>query len=225
MFSFIEIIGNLSQALMAIAAGFRKVLYLRTAFAISAIMEVIYYFFVAAKPIWTPIFWSSALFFINIYFILRILYEKKFLSFSADELTVYDLIGKKIDITHFKKLMRAGTWVLRKDSQDILQENVHNDRLYFLVEGEATVLINNIAVTKIHKGNFIGEMSFLTGNKTSAGVSVSAGSKYIYWENKKLEHLLGKDISLKHDFHNLISSDLVLKMIRNNKRSIPDDIQ
>ncbi len=225
MFSPIEIIGNLSQAIFTIASGFRKVLYLRTALVIASILEVVYYFFVSPKPIWTPIFWSSTVFLINIYHILRIMYDKKFLSFSKDELAVHELIGGKIEIHHFKKLMKACNWITSESNLEILKEDAHNDQLYFLAEGEATVMINNNAVTKIHKGNFIGEMSFLTGNKTSASVIVSPNSKLAYWDNKKLTHMLGKDISFKHDFHNLISSDLVLKMVKNNKRSIPDNVQ
>jgi hypothetical protein len=220
MFSTIELIGHLSQALFTVASGFRKLLYLRLVLIIAAVLEIIYYLFVSDKPMWSPIVWSAILIALNAGQILRVAYEKRFLNFSANELKMYELIGRKLDRLHFKKIVKNGGWINNQMAQQILQEDCYNDKLYFLVDGEATITIDTKTVSHIHKGNFIGEMSFLTGEKTSASVSVSDNAILIYWEVAALQAMLEKDNILKHEFYSLLSTDVVFKIIKSNKRLV-----
>src|SRR6266516_3669254 len=137
MFSVLDIVGHLSNALYTIGSGFRNIVYLRSAFILAAVLEIIYYSLISASPLWTPILWAIALIFINIYQVLRILYEKRFLNLSADERKVFNMIGTKMDILTFKKFMRADNWDVFPEKKDIITENEATERLFFLVDGEA----------------------------------------------------------------------------------------
>src|SRR6202521_2918827 len=101
MFSLIDIVGNLANAILAFGTGFRNILYLRTSLIIASALEIIYNFFVSARPLWTPIMWSSAIIAINIFQVFWILYQKRFLNLSADERKVFNMIGSKMDILNF----------------------------------------------------------------------------------------------------------------------------
>jgi hypothetical protein len=218
VFSFIEIIGHLSQALFIIASGFRKLLFLRIGLIAASVLEIIYFLFEAPQPVWSPIVWSIAMIVLNAYQIIRIAYEKKFLRLSKDEVSVFSFIGHKMDLLNFKKIIRSGRWIKNETLQEIIQEDVYNNKLYFIVHGEATLAVKGKSFSTIGKGNFLGEMSFLTGNKTSASVSVLPGATLIFWEAGSLQILMEKDHTLKNEFYGLLSNDLVLKIVKSNEQ-------
>ena len=218
MFSILDIFGHLSNALYTIGSGFRNILYLRWAFILAAIMEIVYDAFISGKILWTPFLWSIALIIINVYQILRVIYQKKFLNLSEDELKAFIMIGDKMDVLNFKKIMRAGTWEHLNEHKNIIIENEVAEKIFFVVEGEADVLIKNKKISIIKKGNFIGEMSFLTGELPSASVVANANTKLIGWKKEKLKTLMAKDHLLKHEIHSLFSNDLISKLHHHNRQ-------
>ena len=193
MFSLIGIVGHLSNAILAFGTGFRNILYLRTSLIIASVLEIIYNLFVSATPFWTPIMWSFLIIAINIFQVIYFLYQKRFLNLSVDERKVFNMIGSKMGILNFKKLMKAGNWDTYPKHKQIITENEATERLFLLVDGEAEVKIKHKHITTIKKGNFIGEMSFLSGDLPSAHVSTLTPSKMLSWEKGKLRLLIDKN--------------------------------
>jgi CRP-like cAMP-binding protein len=125
-----------------------------------------------------------------------------------------------MDILNFKKFMRAGDWDDYPEKKNIITEKEATERLFLLVDGEAEVKVNHKHVSNIKKGNFIGEMSFLSGELPSANVSTMTSSKILSWEKGKLRLLIDKNKDLRHEIHSLFSNDLILKLINQNKKGI-----
>lgn len=219
MFSILDIFGHLSNALYTIGSGFRNILYLRWAFILAAIMEIIYDAFISGKILWTPFLWSIALIIINVYQILRVIYQKRFLNLSEDELKAFVMIGDKMDVLNFKKIMRAGTWENFAEHKNVINENEKAEKVFLVVEGEAEVKIKDRQISIIKKGSFIGEMSFLTGEFPSASVTAAANTKLIGWEKDRLKTLMAKDHLLKHEIHSLFSNDLISKLHHHNRHT------
>jgi len=220
MFSWIEMVGHLSNAIFAFGTGFRNIVYLRLSLITASALEIIYNFFVSGKPLWSPILWSSAIIAINIFQVFYILYQKRFLNLSPDERKVFNMIGSKMDILNFKRFMKAGNWDIYPEHKEIIAENEATERLYLLVEGEAEVKVRHKHITTIKKGNFIGEMSFLSGELPSAHVSTLTPSKILSWEKGKLRMMINKNDELRHEIHSLFSNDLIFKLINQNKKGI-----
>jgi cyclic nucleotide-binding protein len=217
MFSVLDLFGHLSNALYTIGSGFRNILYLRWAFILAAIMEIVYDAFISDKILWTPFLWSIALIIINIYQILRVIYQKRFLNFSDDELKAFILIGDKMDVLNFKKLVRAGTWQHYAEHKNIVKENEAAEKIFLIVDGEAEVKIKGKKISTLKKGNFIGEISFLTGELPSADVVAASNTKVIGWEKVKLKKFIEKNHLLKHEINSLFSNDLIAKLHHLNR--------
>jgi hypothetical protein len=220
MFSLVDIIGHLSNAILAFGTGFRNIVWLRTSLIVASVLEIIYNLFVSAKPLWTPIMWSLAVIVINIFQVIYILYQKRFMNLSADEKKVFDMIGGQMDILNFKKLVKAGEWNNYPEQKQVITENEATERLFLLVDGEAEVKVKHKHITIIRKGNFIGEMSFLSGDLPSANVTTLTPSHILSWEKGKLRSLIDKNDDLRHEIHSLFSNDLILKLINHNKKGI-----
>jgi hypothetical protein len=217
MFSVLDIFGHLSNALYTIGSGFRNILYLRWAFILAAVMEIFYDAFISDKILWTPFLWSIALIIINIYQILRVIYQKRFLNFSEDELEAFILIGDKMDVLNFKKLVRSGKWEQYPEHKNIIKESEPTEKIFLLVEGEADVKIKGKKISTLKKGNFIGEISFLTGSLPSADVDAAVQTKLIGWEKEKLKKFIEKNHLLKHEINSLFSNDLITKLHHLNR--------
>jgi CRP-like cAMP-binding protein len=164
--------------------------------------------------------WSFLIIAINIFQVIYFLYQKRFLNLSVDERKVFNMIGSKMGILNFKKLMKAGNWDTYPKHKQIITENEATERLFLLVDGEAEVKIKHKHITTIKKGNFIGEMSFLSGDLPSAHVSTLTPSKMLSWEKGKLRLLIDKNDDLRHEIHSIFSNDLILKLINQNKKGI-----
>ena len=220
MISLIDLTGHLYNIIFTFGTGFRNILYLRTSLVIACVLEIIYDTFASDTPLWTPIMWSSAIIAINLFQIYYILYHKKFQNLSTDERKVFNMIGVKMVIINFKKLMKAGIWNSYAENIKIINENEATEKLFYLVDGEVEVKIKDRQIAKIKKENFIGEMSFLSGELPTADVTTLAPAKILNWEKGRLRLLIEKNDDLRQEIHSIFSNDLILKLINQNKQTI-----
>lgn len=220
MVGIIDLIGHLSNALFAIGAGFRNVVYFRAILVVAALLEVVYDFYISTFPLWTPIFWGIALILINLYQIFRIIYQNRHHDLSADEQKVFSKIGHSMERRNFKKIMQLGTWQQFEPSKELIVENEDNNQLYFMTEGSAVVTVEGQKVAIIESGSFIGEISFLTNQNPSATVITLGPSKFMVWDRIKLENILEKDENLKKELHAIFSNNIISKLLLQNLNGI-----
>ena len=142
------------------------------------------------------------------------------MNLTPDERALYEMIGGRMDIINFRKLMKAGSWVTVEENQIIIFENKPIEKLFYLFEGEVEVNMNDCRIATIKKGNFLGEMSFLSGELPSATVSSITHVKIFSWEKVKLRLLMDKNDDFMHEIYSIFSNDLILKIINLNKQSI-----
>ena len=68
-----------------------------------------------------------------------------------------------------------------------------------ILDGQVSVRKNGQEVAKLTRGNFVSEMSFLTGEPASADVVNVDNTKCIVWSKNKIKHLeqLNQDLLMK----------------------------
>ncbi len=220
MAGIIEFIGHISYVIFAFGTGFRNIIYLRASLVVASVLQIFYTIYSTYDIFKTPIVWSIAIIVINLFQIAFILYTKKFMNLSHDEREVLKMMGGKMEIINFKKLMKAGTWTDFNENQVILTENEATEKLFYLFDGEVEVKIKDNPVAVIRKGNFLGEMSFLSGELPSASVSSITPIKILSWEKGKLKLLMEKNDDFRHEIYSIFSIDLIEKIINLNKQSI-----
>jgi len=220
MTSIIEFIGHISYVIFAFGTGFRNIIYLRTSLIVASVLQIFYTVYSLNDIFKTPIVWSVAIIVINLFQVAYILYYKKYMNLSHDERDVYSMMGGKMDILNFKKLMNTGNWINYSVNHKIITENVPIEKLYYLVEGEVEVKIGENQIATIKKGNFLGEMSFLSGELPSASVTSVTPVRILSWDRSKLRMLMDKNDDFRHEIYSIFSNDLIFKIINLNKQSI-----
>ncbi|MDF1811433.1 MAG: serine/threonine-protein kinase [Verrucomicrobiales bacterium] len=94
----------------------------------------------------------------------------------------------------------------------IIKDGHRNDQLYFLLDGLVNVVKNEATVADLKPGRFVGEMSYLTGNRPSATVVAATECHFLAWEFSVLKNLCGESDRLKAILDAKISNDLVEKL-------------
>jgi CRP-like cAMP-binding protein len=63
-------------------------------------------------------------------------------------------------------------------------------------------------------GNFIGEVSFISGGAATATVRATEPTRYIAWKKKEIDALLKRNPSMRMAMQAMLSSDLSKKLSR-----------
>lgn len=113
----------------------------------------------------------------------------------------------------FKKLIQASTIETVEAGEMIVERNLTSDHLIWLAQGKVSVMdAQNNKLADLTPGSFIGEMSYLTGNRPNATVIARTDCRYLSWSFSNLRKLCSKNDKIKSAIDSKISSDLVEKL-------------
>ena len=87
-----------------------------------------------------------------------------------------------------------------------------NNRIYLITEGEVIIEKDGKEVARCKRGDFIGEMSVLTGHPVSTDVIVKEPVKFVYWHIEDLEKVEKQNLSLYNRFMMVVGRNLVKKL-------------
>lgn len=222
MFSLFDIMGHVANALSTFGSVFKDVLFFRSFLILSVGAEMFYDFNIAEKPLWTNIIWGILFALVNLYMVIQLLVERGTMSFTNEELKTYNMVFSKMAKTDYKKLIKSAKLNTVEINTNLVEENMTLDRLLLIFYGMASVTVKGNVVAILREGQFAGEMSFLTGKRTTAAVTTMTNLKYFSWDIRELAALMEKDDEIKIGLYNVFSSDLIHKLIVSNTEGKPN---
>jgi hypothetical protein len=164
----------------------------------------------------------SGLLFINL-FQIAVLYKARHLdSWSEEERYLQSTAFRSLPNAVFKKLMDIAEWKTVSKGDTLVAEHQDLEHLMLVYDGTATIHLDGKPLTHLRDNNFIGEMSFLTGNPASATVKAATHMRIITWRKSELYDLMAKEPELKSGLQTLFSHDLVGKLSKQNVRQPKD---
>ena len=90
------------------------------------------------------------------------------------------------------------------------------NRLILIAEGEAVVLLGGGIVARLHSGDFVGEIAFLTEEQATASVVVVRDLRCVVWASADLKKTLKRHPSLLNTLHAAIGRDMAGKTASHN---------
>ncbi len=191
----------------------KKIIWLRLLTITGNIIVVPYYLYFLETPLWNTIVWISIYTVINLVMLFIIYLESRPIKLSDLEQKIYDMTFKSLEPRVFKKLIDHGSLEELQPEVNLVTRDSELDSLMYVVEGEAEVVLRHGEELIIPKGGFIGEQSFITGEKTSADIKTGKeAAKIIRWNSEELrKHLAGKEI-LKDNLDLIFTADLIHKL-------------
>lgn len=206
--------GHLASILTMAAYLLKDILWLRMLTILSCFAGIAFNYFVPANPLWSVIYWNMLFAVINIVQIAIIIRERTGIDFTEEEKELHDTLFKNFAPFEFMKLMRIAKWLEAKQGEVLAVEKETLNAVMLIYNGLVGVETNGQEVVRLRDGNFIGEVSFITGGAATATVRALQPTRYIAWPKDAINQLLNRNPSMRLAMQSMLSTDLSKKLMR-----------
>ena len=193
----------------------RDILWLRilTILAIGLLMP-----FYGLHQHWDAVAWEGVFMLINIYQTAVLLHDRRPVRLSDQDKELRDLAFPRLAAHEFRSLMSIAEWKECQAGEALIEQGAVFSRLMILHQGRLVVETGGETLAELGPGRFIGEMSFITGEATTADVRAAEPARYVSWSSDKLETLFKKQPDLRTAVQLLIANDLAAKLVRGGQQ-------
>ena len=194
----LDLMVNAAYVFLLAAFLMRDVLWLRVLAVLASCLVVPYYYF-QIQPMWPPIAWNAAFAAINLYWIVRLMIERRPVHFTPDEQRLYEKALRTLKPCQARNLFEAARWKTVQRGAQMVAQGQPMNTLSLIAGGKFTLEKDGIIVDEVGAGRFIGSYTFLKNIKDApAPVSFIASepSRLAEWDNDKLRDLIDDDTQL-----------------------------
>ena len=190
----------------------RDVLWLRGILVVAQSVLAAYAYL--RGPEFMPYVWWNALFvLINLYWVARLLRERAAVRLPEELQPLHQRHFAALSAPEFMRLWREGHRGTVTDAQ-FVREDTMPDALYFVLAGEVAISSGGRELARLGPGNFVAEMSLLTGERTTADASAVGTVEYVAWSAPILARLRTRNPMLWSKIQSVLGHDLVEKIRR-----------
>lgn len=202
---------HVANVLFLLSYLVRDILWLRLLTIVAIVTLLPYY---AGNGLYAPILWNGVFIAINAYQIYRLLLERRPVRLTLEQQRLYRLGFDRLSPRDFLRLLGCASWESNEDEVVLVEQGRTLERLTMLAEGTARVEIDGRAVSALGPGQFVGEMSYISGEPACARVTAERGGRFVHWPRAPLEGLLRDRSDLRAALQNIIGTDLASKLRR-----------
>jgi CRP-like cAMP-binding protein len=210
----LDIAGHLAFALILLSFLVRDIVWLRALSIAASLASIAYNYFEPATPMWLVIGWNVVFILVNFVQIVLLYRERRGVEFSEVEKEVYETNFKRLSPVEFMRLLRIATWRDVEGGAILVDASEGQADVVLIYSGHAIVEKNGRTLTELRGGDFVGEMSFLTGQPAAARVTTVEPSRCLVWKRPALKALLDRNPSMRSAMHAELSDDMAKKMAR-----------
>lgn len=190
----------------------RDVLWLR-GILVAAQSVLAFYAYLRGPEFLPYVFWNALFVAINVYWVVRLLRERAAVKLPEDLRPLYEKHFAALAPPEFLRLWRDGERRTAAATQ-LIREGTRPAALYFLLGGTVSVRRGGQQLAVLAPGNFLAEMSLLTGELTTADVVADGAIEYMAWPAEKLARLRQRNPVLWSKVQSVLGHDLVEKIRR-----------
>lgn len=205
--------GHISYILLIGSMLMRKMLYLRI-LAISAGTFSATYYITVGDPV--SLFWEILFTLVNLTQLIILAIENRRGRFTAEEEAFVKAVLPTLERAQTRRLLKLGEWTEIADGKVLIVEDTTPSNLFYLVNGSATVERAGRPIGMVGPGDFLGEMSYLTGSAATATVTSVTPLRYLAFDRKNLRAFLEKNDEVRHALESGFNRNLIDKLVKSN---------
>lgn len=160
--------------------------------------------------------WNLVFVGINLYWVVRLLRERAAVELPGELKPIYEKHFAALQPPEFLRLWNEGERGGMSGGR-LVEEGTRPGTLYFLLNGSVAVRRGDQELTRLASGTFIGEMSLLTGEATTADVVALGDVEYMTWPAERLKRLRLRSPMAWTRLQSVLGHDLVEKIRRSAK--------
>jgi len=206
---------HLPYALLVISMMMRNMVWLRIIAIAAGLLRIVIRAFFLFDPV--TVLWESVLVLVNVSQLLIIWWYDKHARFTKEEQLFLNAISPDVSRRTLRRLFNLGSWHTVESGERLTLEGKVADDLMFIVDGVVQIEKSGRIVAVCSRGDFVGEMSFVTGNPANATSVVARPVRYIAFKQKSLKDALRTDIELRRAMESALNRNLTDKLTKSNE--------
>jgi|RhiMetdeSRZDD1v2_1073273.scaffolds.fasta_scaffold217557_3 hypothetical protein len=207
-----EIWFHLANVLYVVSYLVTDILWLR-ALAVLGGLSSLTWTLTTPTPSLTFVGWTLVYNTINVVQIGRLWQERRPIRLAPEDQMLYGAAFRTLTPREFQRLLAVGRWQEAPTKEVLIEEGASPGRVLVLASGRAVVKVHGREVATLRLGQFAGEMSFLTGERTTAAVEVVEPARFVSWATDDLERFLGKHRELRAALQLVLGRGLAAKLV------------
>ena len=212
-----NMVGHLAYVLLITSMMMRNINWLRALAIMAGSVSAFYYWTLDDK---VSMFWETLFTLVNIAQLLILQIENRRGIFSEDEDFFIKTCLPNIERAHARRLAKLGAWTEVQDETILVFENKVPDKLKFIVSGKADVFRDNTLIGRVGRGDFVGEISYLTGEKATATAVVTEPVRYLAFGQGRLRDHLARNTEVRHALETSFNRNLADKLVKSNASDV-----
>ncbi len=164
--------------------------------------------------------WQGAFLVINLVQIGFLLHERRPVQLTPVQQKMIDGPLRPLTPRQVQRFTAKAEWAEFEDGQPLLRENTHLESLILVLSGKAVVRARGKDIAVLGEGQFVGEMSFLTGGNTTAEVVARGPVSCAQWPEKYVTEMIARDPDLGSAIQAALGTDLVKKLLAGREQEI-----
>jgi CRP-like cAMP-binding protein len=212
----IDIPGHIGFLLLAVSLFLTNIFWLRVFLILGFAFQIVY-FSLAATPLYTGIAYNVLFILINLFRLYSLEKARRIVNAASGG----DLLRKGIsdlDDEHLAQLVEFGEAFELEPGAVLTSEGEPVEAFYLLSAGQAVVEVGGRRVGQVRAGEFVGEVSFLTGTVASATVRAAAPLSVIALDSERLKAAGREDPAIAAAIYHVIGNALARKLTAANRR-------
>ncbi len=203
---------QLANVLFCLSYAVRDILWLRLLSVIAG-FSLLPYFLIGPKGCQNaPIFWQVVYILINGWNLFLLLRERRVIPLSADQERLRLLVFQDLSPREAHHLLSKAEWKSFSEGDVIIRAGVISEELVVLYRGHAGVRIDGDEIATLRDGQFIGEISYLTGGPTTADVVALTETVTAVWRRNDLQELFQRSPVVGQKLQNTLGQDMARKL-------------
>lgn len=201
---------HIGYSLMLLALLARDVLWLRALLVVAQTNLSLYSYF---RGIDSIAVWNAVFVLINALWVLRILRERRAVQLPPELAQIRERHFLALEPPDFLRLWRMGQRLALSDAL-LTKQGEAPPALYFLLRGSVAVRQGGRELARLGEGDFVAEMSLLTGVAATADAAAMGEVELMRWPVEALRPLRARNPALWARIQSVLGHDLVAKIQR-----------
>ena len=178
---------NIANILYLFSYLVRDILWLRILTVVAASCLIPYFYF-RPEPLLTALYWNLGFTALNLYWIVRLILERRPVELTGNDLRLYQLVFRCLTPREMLQLLKLGQWESAQPEECFISEGQELERLMVICSGKARVEKHGSTVEALGDGQFIGGIPFITEAAAPANVVAEETTSYMSWPKAALKN-------------------------------------
>lgn len=214
--------GHFTYLLLIISMLMRRMAWLRSIAIASGLAKIIYRAFFAVDPV--SVLWEAIFVLVNAAQLAVIWYYEHHHKFEAEERHFVENMPAGIGRSAVKRLLELADLERFSVGETLTREGEPVTKLMYVADGVAKIEHAGRIVAICGPGDYVGELSFLSGQRATATATAVKPMRVLSFEQTKLRATIASDPELRRVLETALNRNLAGKLTRTNQPDATEQV-